>query len=291
MTAPTPPPRFYEYDPDDTTDMSTRDGPDMPRAYSNGGQRENHYAKYERAEEEDPLTERETLFVELFCTKYQYDKRNRGKCAVEAGYSPNQVMKSLWNRPRVQKAILERMRYEQVNAAEVVNKLGIIFRSDFKKFHHVEWRNERVEEWYEEQEAGVDAEGNACMMSVIKSRTMLIPTKRVVQDFAKAYDDDETYAIKDVEYYKDGVIKRVTFESKLEAIKLLGAVFGLFGNKEAGDDWGRNWQDRAQANGYPIEMVVKEMVQMLISQGHKVPFEIVEGMTSENAPAEATLAT
>lgn len=217
-----------------------------------------------RPEPTPDFTEMELLFIEAFCTTAEYDAK---KAAEIAGYaSPKNSYLLVYNRPKIKQAILERMRYEKITAAEVVNKLGQIFRSDARMFH-------KIEE-YEEEVNAYDAEGNPTRITVTK--------KRVVQDLVAAYESDAMYSIKDIEYYKSGEIKKVTHESKMEAIKLLGAVFGLFGTKEAGDDWGRSWVDRAQSSGYTMAMVTEEMVKMFKEQGKRIPMELVEGIFNES---------
>lgn len=243
------------------TQSHSRQHSTEPRSTRSNSARDDRRAA-ERAANAVDFDEREILFIEAFCTVSQYDPK---KAAQTAGYSNAQYGYEVYKRPQIKRAILERMRHEKITAAEIVNRLGVIFRNDFNKFH-------KVEE-YEEEVSAKDASGNAILVTVTK--------KRLVQDFVSAFENDETYSIRDVEYYRTGEVKRVTHEPKLEAIKLLGAVFGLFGTKDANDDWGRSWLDRSQSKGYTIDMVLAEMKQMLLEQGKNIPPNLIEGIFTE----------
>lgn len=69
----------------------------------------------ERNPEDRPLTEKQKLFVEEFCTTLK-----GSEAAIKAGYSPNGVSKTqnaLRNSPHVKKAIAERMKKASDNTS------------------------------------------------------------------------------------------------------------------------------------------------------------------------------
>lgn len=208
------------------------------------GARDRKRKEDKEEKEHNELSEREILFVEAYVTTCNYDPR---RAALEAGYAVSSYGFEVLKRPRVLQAVDERMHFEKMEAPEVVNRVAQMFRADLRHFLRVEK--------YE-----VDGE----------------PRERVVVDLLHAMRHDNTYPLKKVEFYRSGEIKSIAIEDRLEAAKLIGAVFGLFGIKEPFDDE-RPFDVRAREMGHDPKMVIEAMIVIAKQRGYTFPQELIEG--------------
>lgn len=201
------------------------------------------------------LNEREILFIEAFVTTCNYDPR---RAALEAGYTVSSYGFEVIKRPRVLRAIDERMHFEKMEAPEVVNRVAQMFRADLRHFLRVE----KYEEDGKQRE-------------------------RVVVDLLHAMKHDNTYPLKKIEFYRSGEIKSIAIEDRLEAAKLIGAVFGLFGVREPNDD-DRPFDVRARELGHDPKMVMEAMIMIAKQRGYTFPKELIEGQVTQSETVDAS---
>lgn len=251
-------PPLREYD-------SSNDG---PRTYPPHAERmriSRAKAKAANHPELKALTPAEIEFVEVYCT----NGHNPREAAKEIGYSPMQGF-VIYRRPHVLKAIYDRMSYEKLAAPEIVNRVGQLARADMRNYMRVETTSEE-----EEQVDPVTGE----------TVTITVEHSRVVVDLVRAMRDDTTYPLKSVEFYRTGEVKKITIEDRLQAIQLIGNVYGLFGKKEAGDD-GRQWFERARDLGIDPRTALEEMMKIAAEWKVQLPKEILDGQFKEQMSAE-----
>lgn len=217
------------------------------------------------------LSEREILFIESYVTSF-----NVVQSAKEAGYATGVSGYHLLGRPIVARAIYERLKFEKMAAPEIINRVGALARADMKHFLRIE------EVPTGEEEEAVDEETG----EVIRIK---LTNKRVVVDLINAIERDETYPLKSVEFYRTGEVKKITIEDRLEAIKLIGAAYGLFGTKNAGDDSGRAWFERARDLGIEPRAALEEMIKIAEEWKVQLPKEIVEGQFQEKMGEEGAV--
>lgn len=211
------------------------------------------------------LDEFEILFVESYCTNGCDAKR----AAKESGYKNAQYGYELLRRPVIARAIYDRMRFDKLAAPEIINRVGQLARADMKHYLKV------VEVETGAEEDRVDAEtGEVTRVKLTRSE--------VIVDLVKAMQDDNTYPLKTIEFYdRSGRVKKITIEDRLEAIKLIGAAYGLFGNKNAGDDSGRNWFERARDMGIDPRTALEEMMKIAEEWKVQMPKELIDGQFKE----------
>lgn len=217
------------------------------------------------------LSEREILFIEAYITSF-----NVVQSAKEAGYATGISGYHLLARPIVARAIYERLKFEKMAAPEIINRVGALARADMKHFLRIE------EVPTGEEEEAVDEETGE--ITRIK-----VTSKRVVVDLIEAIQRDETYPLKSVEFYRTGEVKKITIEDRLEAIKLIGAAYGLFGTRNAGDDSGRAWFERARDLGIEPRAALEEMIKIAEEWKVQLPKEIVEGQFQEKMSEEGAI--
>lgn len=234
-----------------------------------------NYAKVDRPEnklkvhpEQKPLSAGEIGFVEVFCT----NGHNPRDAAKQMGYNP-QTGFAIYRRPHVLKAIYDRMAFEKLAAPEIVNRVGQLARADMRNYM-------RVEVTSEEEEQVNPATGETITITVEHSR--------VVVDLVQAMTDDTTYPLKSVEFYRTGEVKKITIEDRLQAIQLIGNVYGLFGKKEAGDD-GRQWFERARDLGIDPRTALEEMMKIAQEWKVQLPKEILDGQFKEKMSTEGSV--
>lgn len=208
-------------------------------------------------ESNQELTEKEIEFIEIYFTNGHDVKGAAKGVGLHASSGP-----AIYRRPWVLKAIYERMTFEKLAAPEVVGRVGKIARADIRNYMRVE--EEDVNEIHPET-------------GFITVKT----NKRVVVDLVQAMENDDTYPLKSVEFYRTGEVKKITVEDKLAALQLVGNVYGLFGKKEAGDD-SRPWFDRARDLGIDPRTALEEMQKIALEWKVTLPKEIVDGQFSEN---------
>lgn len=224
-----------------------------------------------RFRNERELNETELLFIESYVTSF-----NPMQAAKDAGYKSGISGYHLLARPIVARAIYDRLRFEKMAAPEILNRVGALARADMKHFLRV------VEVPTGEEEEHLDEETG----EVTKVR---ITDKRVIVDLINAIEHDETYPLKSVEFYRTGEVKKITIEDRLEAIKLIGAAYGLFGTKNAGDDGGRAWFERARDLGIEPRAALEEMMRIAEEWKVQLPKEIVEGQFQEKMDTQGAI--
>lgn len=204
--------------------------------------------------------EYQTMFMDIYCRTH-----DAPRAAVEAGYRRDYANKLMQN-PHIIQAIYERLRNEKMAAPEVINRVGQLVRADLK--HYMRIKRTSIEKEVIDEKTG----------EVTKKKVV---HKEVVVDLVRAMENDETYPLKSIEYYRSGEVKKITIEDRLEAIRLMGSAFGLFGNKQAGDDAGRSWMERARDSGYEIKTVIEAMMEIAKEHGMTPPKELIEGSYRE----------
>lgn len=218
--------------------------------------------------EPDPdyeFDEFEIMFIESYCHTF-----NAGQSALEAGYNKNYGVTML-KRPVIVRAIYDRLKAEKIAPPEVINKVAQIARADLK--HYM-----KVKRTYVEKEITNPKTGEVTKQKVMH--------KEVVVDLVHAMENDETYPLKSIEYYRSGEVKKITIEDRLEAIRLMGSAFGLFGNRVAGDDEGRSWMERARDKGFELRTVIDSMIEIAKEYKMELPKELIEGSFRETTNPE-----
>lgn len=162
------------------------------------------------------LDEQEVSFINYYF-EFGLDVK---KAAREAGYGAANFW-TLLRRPHVAQAIYERLQYEQLAAPELMQMVASIARADVRNYLRVE----EVE-------------------SVDEQSGEVATTKRIVPDLASAIESGNTYAIKSIEFNRDGSVKKFVLEEKLEAIRLIGAAFGMFGLDKSHENDGLSMRER-----------------------------------------------
>jgi hypothetical protein len=216
--------------------------------------------KEEKPNEPD---EQEIIFIESYCTN-GFDERI---AAREAGYKNAIRGYEVLARPRVAKAVYERMHYQRMGAPEIVNKVGQLARADVGRYL-------RIKQVLKEQDITDDETG--------ETTTVEVGYSEVVVDLVQALQTDDTYPLKSVEFYRTGEVKKITIEDRLEALKMIGGVFGLFGTGNRPGDDGRAWFDKARDLGYEPKMVLDEVMKIAAEWKMELPKELIEGQFSEN---------
>lgn len=210
--------------------------------------------------------EYQIMFIEIYCNTF-----NAGQSALQAGYAKKEYAYELLNNPHIAQAIYERLRVEKMGAPEVLNRVQKIVRADLKHFM-------KIKRTWEKKEVTNEKTGEVTIQKVMH--------KEVVVDLVNALQNDETYALKAIEYYRSGEVKKITLEDRLEAIRLMGSAFGLFGLKTAGDDEGRSWMERARDKGYELRTVIDSMIEIAKEYKMELPKELIEGSFRETQNPE-----
>lgn len=192
------------------------------------------------------LDENETMFVNFYF-EYGLDVT---RALRDAGYSwavkhPWEVMR----RPHVQQAIFERLQYENLGAAELLQMVASLARGDIRNYV-------RVEEW---EETVTDIAEDGTTVEHTETRYRVLP------DLFEALKSGNTYALKSVEWNRDGTVKKLVLDDRFEAIRLIGAALGMFGLDKNNENDGISFKERMR--NIDPRVVVEELAKIAKSYG------------------------
>lgn len=157
---------------------------------------------------------------------------------------PHQTVTRWMKIPEFQQALYERMAFEKLSAKHVTGYVSEIARASLGDF------------------LTLDEDGHIRL------------------DLGQALAKGKLYPIKDIEFYKSGEVKHISLEPRLEALRLLGAAYGLFPSNRPNDpDAGLPFFERMARMGHDRGAVWEVVMQIAEEMGLPVPKLIDQPVT------------